>query len=139
MIASPEYTAAGARTPLGVVINFMSLGLLVWGVTTEAHLGLGGRHLVALVALVIAAAAWVVWILTGFINPTHRTWAAPAVFGLAGGVITAFAPLGLIFVGAAALGATIAWPISKAAWVALAGPASMAIALPAAGDNSGRL
>jgi signal transduction histidine kinase len=128
-----------ARTPLGVVINLASLGLLVWGATTEAHVGLGGRHLVALIALVVAAAAWVVWVMTGFTHPSRPTAMSLTTFGVAGGVLTAFAPLGLVFVGVAAVGATIAWDFSAAVWVVLAGPAAMAIAGPAAGASSGRL
>ena len=139
MIASSNFGGSGARTPLSVAINLASLGLLVWGVTTEAHLGLGGRHLVALIALVIATAAWAVWVMSGFITPTRSTGAALAVFGVAGGVLTAFAPLGLVFVGVAALGATLAWEFSAAVWVALTGPAAMAVALPAAGESSARL
>lgn len=139
MIASSSLSGSGARSPLGVAVNLTSLGLLVWGVTTEAHPGLGGRHLAALIALVIAAAAWVVWVFTGFIDSTRRTRASLAVFGLAGGVLTAFAPLGLVFVGVAALGATVAWDVPDAVWVALSGPAALAVALPAAGESSARL
>lgn len=139
MIASSNFSGSGARTPLSVAINLASLGLLVWGVTTEAHLGLGGRHLVALIALVIATAAWIVWVMTGFTTPARPTWASLGVFGLAGGVLTAFAPLGLVFVGVSALGATIAWDFSNAVWIALTGPAAMAVTLPAAGQSSARL
>lgn len=139
MIASSSLAGSGARSPIGVAVNLTSLGLLVWGVTTEAHLGLGGRHLVALIATVIATAAWVVWVFTGFIDSTRRTRTSLATFGLAGGVLTAFAPLGLIFVGVAALGATVAWDIPDAVWVALSGPAALAVTLPSAGESSARL
>ena len=137
MIAS-NFTGS-ARTPLGVVVNIVSLGLLVWGVTTEAHVGLGGRHLVALIALVVATAGWVVWVMTGFVEPTRSTAAALAAFGAAGGVLTAFAPLGLVFVGVSTVGATIAWDVSSAVWVALTGPSALAITLPAVGESSARL
>ena len=137
MIAS-NFTGS-ARTPLGVVINIVSLGLLVWGVTTGAHLGLGGRHLVALIALIIAAAAWIVWVFSGFVQPSRTTGAALATFGAAGGVLTAFTPLGLVFVGVAAVGATIAWDFAGAVWVALPGPLALAVTLPAVGEGAGRL
>lgn len=131
--------APGTHTPLGLAVNLASLALLVWGVTESAHLGLGGRHLVALIALVVAAGAWIVWVLTGFVNQTRPTRLALAAVGLAGGVLTAFAPLGLVFVGVAALGATMTWEPSEAVWIALAGPASMAVTLAAAGKSSAPL
>ena len=139
MIASNSLPVVGPRTPLGLATNLASLGLLVWGVTTEAHLGLGGRHLVALIALILATAGWVVWVFNGFIYPSRPAWTALSLFGLAGGVLTAFAPLALVFVGVAALGATIAWDMSQAVWIALSGPAAMAVALPAAGQSAARL
>ena len=143
MIESSRFAASfagpGARTPLGVTVNLASLSLLIWGVTEEAHLGLGGRHLVALIALVVAAGAWIVWVLSGFVNQTRPTRLSLAAVGLAGGVLTAFAPLGLVFVGVAALGATMAWEPSDAVWVALTGPASMAVTLAAAGKSSAPL
>lgn len=139
MIESSRFAGTGASTPLGAAVNLASLGLLVWGATAEAHLGLGGRHLAALIALVVGAGAWVVWVLIGFFDAAHQTRLPLAAVGLAGGVLTAFAPLGLVFVGVAALGATIAWEPSDAVWVALTGPASMAVTLAAAGESSARL
>ena len=52
-------------------------------------------------------------------------------FALAGGALTAFAALALVFVGVASLGVTMAWDLPQAVWVALAGPAAMAVALGA--------
>ena len=129
----------GARTPLGVTVSLASLGLLVWGLTAEAHLGVSGRHLAALIALVVAAGAWIAWALNGFADPTRPRRLPLAAVGLAGGVLTAFAPLGLVFVGVAALGATLAWDPADAAWVALTGPASMAVTLAATGESSAPL
>jgi signal transduction histidine kinase len=126
---------AGNRPPLAAVINLASLSLLVWGVTTEAHLGFGGRHLVALVALVLATSAWVGWLLARQYCWPGYAAASLLVTGVAGGVLTPFASLGLVFAGVAALGATIAWDFDKAVWIVLCGPAAMAIALPAAGHS----
>ncbi len=126
---------AGNRPPLAAGINLASLSLLVWGVTTEAHLGLGGRHLVAVIALVLATSAWVGWVVSRQYCWSVFSAASLLVTGVAGGVLTPFAPLGLVFAGVAALGATIAWDFDRAVWIVLCGPAAMAVALPAAGHN----
>jgi signal transduction histidine kinase len=126
---------AGNRPPLAAVINLASLSLLVWGVTTEAHLGFGGRHLVALIALVLATSAWVGWVLSRQYCWPRFAATSLAVVGIAGGVLTPFSTLGLVFAGVAALGATIAWDLRSAAWIVLCGPAAMAVALPAAGHD----
>jgi hypothetical protein len=44
---------------LPVGINLTGLGLLTFGIVTEAHAGLGGRHLAALLLLIFAVAAWI--------------------------------------------------------------------------------
>lgn len=116
-------------------LNLASLVALVYGVSTETQLGLGGRHLVALLLLVASTAGWIGWL-------AGRAWRRPgvcaatlAIFGLAGGALTAFAPLGLVFVGVAALGATLAWDPRVAAWLALCGPAAMAFAVAGTGQS----
>jgi signal transduction histidine kinase len=129
----------GGRTPLAVAVNLGALALLVWGITAGAHVGLGGRHLVALIALVLASAGWLGWALARYLD---LPWLAPVgliTMGLSGGVLTVYAPLALVFVGVAALGATIAWDLPVAVWIALSGPAAMAIALPAAGHSAAPL
>jgi signal transduction histidine kinase len=139
VVTPSDPAATGGRTPLALAINLGSLALLVWGITAGAHLGLGGRHLVALIALVLAIAGWLGWALARYFEVP---WLAPVgliTMGVAGGVLTVFAPLALVFVGVAALGATIAWDLPVAVWIALSGPAAMAIALPAAGHNAAPL
>jgi signal transduction histidine kinase len=42
-----------------------------------------------------------------------------------------------VFLGVAALGASIAWPLRSAAWIAAAGPAAMLVAVPVSGQKSG--
>ena len=80
------------------------------GIAAQGHLGLTGSHLAALVLLVVAVAAWLVW--TG-----NRVWgwsrvspAAWVVMGAAGGVLATHAALGVVFVAVAALAAALAWP-----------------------------
>ena len=42
--------------------NIVGMGLVIWGVTSEAHLGLAGASLAALLLLVVATMAWMSWI-----------------------------------------------------------------------------
>jgi signal transduction histidine kinase len=135
VIALTDPATVGSRTPLASVINLASLSLLVWGITTQAHLGLGGRHLVALIALVLAGASWIGWIAGRHLDLPQLALFSAALCGLAGGALTPFAPLALVFVGVAALWATMAWDFSTAVWIALSGPAAMAVALPLAGHD----
>lgn len=122
---------------LSVGINLASLALLIWGITTEAHLGFGGRHLVALVLLVFAVVGWLGWVVSRFRCVSRVGPAALAFMGLAGGALTAFAALAVTFLGVAALGATVAWTLDVAGWLAAAGPAAMLVSVPAAGHKLG--
>jgi signal transduction histidine kinase len=135
VIALTDPASFGPRSPLAWSINLLSLGLLVWGVTTEAHLGLGGRHVWALIALVLATAGWVGWLACRYLDRPATARPALVLMGLAGGALTPFAPLGLVYVGVAALAASLSWEVQDALWIALSGPAAMAVALPAAGHN----
>ncbi len=67
------------------------------------------------------------------------TFVSLSTLGLAGGGLTAFAAVAVVFVGVASLGATMAWDLPKAVWVALTGPAAMAIALNATGQTTADL
>ncbi len=127
--------AAGVRHPLALGLNLASLGALVYGVTTETHLGLGGRHLAALVLLIASSAGWIGWLVGRGRSVPVLSVISITTFGLAGGALTAFASLGLVFVGAAALGATMAWEPRWALWVALVGPAAMAVSLAVTGRS----
>jgi signal transduction histidine kinase len=131
--------AAGVRHPVAVGLNLASLGALAYGISTETHLGLGGGHLAALLLLIASAAGWI-----GRLVARGRDLPAlSAVFlttlGLAGGALSAFAALGVVFVGVAALGATMAWDMPQAAWIALTGPAAMALSLAGTGRSAGYL
>lgn len=138
MIALRE-SAAGVRHPLALGLNLASLGALVVGVSTEARLGLGGRQLAASLLLIASAAGWLGWLVGRSRSAAGLTAVSLTAFGLAGGALTAFAPLGLVFVGVAALGAAMAWDTHEAVWIALSGPAAMAIALAATGKTNGYL
>jgi signal transduction histidine kinase len=127
---------AGVRHPAALAMNLASLGALVYGMTTEAHLGLGGHHLAASLLLVAATAGWCGWVLGRTRDLPRLSLLSLTSIALAGGALTAFATLALIFVGVAALGATLEWDLSVAVWVVLAGPAAMAIALGVTGQTT---
>ena len=101
---------AGARR-LALGINLAGLGLLIWGVTTEARPGLGGRHLAAVLLLAACAAGWLMWVATRVRPLPTLTAVSLAIMGLAGGALATFAPIALTFVGVSALGATIGWTL----------------------------
>jgi signal transduction histidine kinase len=125
-------------SPQAFAINLVGLGLLTLGTSGEAHPGLAGRHLAALLLLVGAVGAWVVWAHTRF-RPARPqvTFSSIAAMTLSGGALTAFAPLAITFVGVGAMAATISWDLDRAAILAIAGPAASAISIAGAGRNLG--
>jgi signal transduction histidine kinase len=127
--------AAGVRHPAALAVNLAALGALVYGITTETHLGLGGRHLAASILLVAATVGWCGWLVGRLRGPSSLSLVSLATFALAGGALTAFAALAVVFVGVASLGVTMEWDLQQAVWVALAGPGAMAIALGATGQT----
>ncbi len=129
-------TSGGMRHPAALAMNLAALGALVYGITTEAQLGLGGRHLVASILLVAATVGWCGWLVGRILGLPLLSFASLSTFALAGGALTAFSALALVFVGVASLGVTLAWDLQQAVWVLLAGPAAMAIALGATGHTA---
>ena len=141
MAAHSESAAAGPFTPLASAFTVAVLGFLAWGVATEAHLGLGGSHLAALLLLVGACAGWLGWVAVRSSEMGERAGAAVTlgVMAAAGGALVPFAPLAVTFVGVAALGATIGWAMRTAGWVIATGLVAMVVSVPAAGHSLGVL
>ena len=141
MAARSDPAAAAPFPPLGSAFTVAALGFLAWGITTEAHLGLGGSHLAALLLLVAACAGWLGWAVVRSSERGERASAAITigVMAAAGGALVPFAPLAVTFVGVAALGATIGWAMRTAGWVIAAGLAAMLVSVPAAGHSLGIL
>ncbi|HEV8064609.1 MAG TPA: histidine kinase [Acidimicrobiales bacterium] len=131
--------ARAGRPPLTEALNLASLGCLVYGVDTEAHLGLGGWHLAALWLTVAASAAWVVWLYTRYVNLDTACVAALVLMSASGGVLASYAPLGMVYVGVAALGATIRYGLSRAGGVGAIGLLAMVIAVIARHQADGLL
>lgn len=119
-------------------LNLASLGLLTFGIVSGTRLGLHGTHLAAAALLAAAVAAWVVWaVVRKRVVPAPGSFAALVVMGVAGGVLTAYAPLAIVFVGVASLGATIAWPTEQALVVVVGGDAAMTVAIAVSGHGFG--
>ncbi len=135
MSLSSNTSASVLPGPWGAGTNLASLGLVVWGVAAQGHVGLTGRHLAALVLLVVAVIAWLTW--TG-----NRVWGwsrvspvAWVVMGAAGGVLATYAALGVVFVAVAALAAALAWPPERAVLVATVGPLATLLSAWGTGDQ----
>lgn len=131
--------AAGVRHPLVLGLNLVLLGAVVLGVLAGTHPGLGSRDAATLVLLTASSTGWIGWLLGRHRNAAWLSLVSLTVFGLAGGALTTFAPLGLVFVGVAALGATMAWELRVAAWIALSGPVAMVITSAVSGQPEGFL
>jgi signal transduction histidine kinase len=135
VIAPSDSSPGPAPGLLPAAINLVGLGLLVSGLTSEARLGLGGSHLAALLLVAAAVAGWLGWTATR-VRPFRRL-ALPslALMALAGGALATFAPVAVVFVGVAAVGATIRWTFRSAVWIAAAGPLAMLVSVAADGRD----
>jgi signal transduction histidine kinase len=132
-------TGSGTLDPLVNAFNLAGLGLLTWGVTSEAHLGLGGSHLAALLLLIAAVSSWLAWTFIGFRPGRTPIKVAILLIGAGcGGVLIHFAGIALIFPAVASFRATMEWPIVPAIGVAAAGWIAMLIVTAAtSGDHYG--
>lgn len=141
MAAHSDPSTAAPSPPLGSAFTVATLGFLAWGITAEAHLGLGGSHLAALLLLIAACAGWLGWAALRSSERGQRPSAAITIgmMAAAGGALVPFAPLAVTFLGVAALGATIGWAIRIAACVIAAGLAAMLVSVPATGHSLGIL
>ena len=135
MVVFFEPSDGGRSALLAVGTNVIWLGLVVWGVTAEAHSGLEGRHLAATILVVCAGIGWLLWLASRIWG--HRWMRLPSwlMMAAAGGALATFAPLGLVFVGVAALAAGMTWPVHRAVMVAAAGPLAALLSAWGAGDS----
>ena len=69
--SGPDAVSGPSR--LEVWTNLAGLALLLWAIITEAHLGLGGGHLAALILLVLAVAGWIGWVWNRYHPVGRRT------------------------------------------------------------------
>lgn len=121
-----------------VFINLGGLCLLTWGVIGEAHPGLAGSRLAALLLIIAADCGWLLWTYTRFreVN-TPVMFAGLMVMTLAGGALTSFAALPVTYIGVASMAATTSWNVHRAAVIAIAGPAASLLSLALSGHGLG--
>lgn len=119
------------------VINLASLALLIWGTISQAHFGTSGRHLAALVLVVVASAAWVAWVVARSIGDEPLCLALLVLMAAAGGGLLGYASLAAVFAGVAALGASEQLGARQTGLVAAVGGVAMALGILLTGHNAG--
>lgn len=108
-------------TSLSKVLSLAGLALLAWGVSSQVvRLDALADRPVGLVLLVVAGTSWIVGLVLRQ-DASPVSGAAIGVMAVAGGALTAFAPLAMVFPAVAVLSAAIRWRIQAAAAVAGAG------------------
>ncbi len=126
MLTGLSFRRVRGGTLLTSLIRVAGLGLLGWGISTEVRPGATGAHLAVWVLVASIVPCWLVW--ANFAGRWSRgQLLAVGWMALAGGAVAAFAPLGLVFVGAAAVTAAMNLEIKRAAAVAALGPTALAI------------
>ena len=109
-------------------LRVIGLVALVWVVARE-HLSDGSRP-VPVPWLVTTAAAWVCWLISWRRAPASRlTLACLAVLAGAGGVVAAFAPVGIAFPAIAVLAASMAFDTMPAVGVAAVGAVALIVSV----------
>jgi signal transduction histidine kinase len=124
--------------PLSVALTLGGLAFLTGAVASEARAGLGGRHLAVLLALLVAVASWVGWVIVRARPariPSKVGAACLALMAVTGGALMVAAPVAGVFVGVAALGATLGWALDRALWLAALGPLAALITALATGHR----
>lgn len=125
----------------GTALRVVSLVLLDWVVATETGVGLAGRHLAAVVLLVVATAGWLGWWVlrdrpdraaVGPVGPVRL--AGLGAMAVAGALLADRAPTALVYLAVAGLAAGSGLALPGALAMTTLGPAVLAIA----GLSSGR-
>ncbi|MGH9131561.1 MAG: hypothetical protein ACRDWV_07790, partial [Acidimicrobiales bacterium] len=120
-IPHPARPEPGLRT----LTRLVGLAALVFGVSTESHPGLGGRHLLALVLLAVSASGWLGWLAARSRGNRLAAGGAILVMGVAGGAQVVLGGIALAFVGVAGMGAGLAFDLEVAVALSAAGPVSV--------------
>jgi signal transduction histidine kinase len=122
-------------TLLAIVTNLVWVGVVIWGVTSELHRGLDGGRLAAVFLLAVAATGWLLWLASRVWGYRQLRLPAWLMMAAAGGALSAFAPVGLVFVGVAGLAAGMTWPANQAATVTAVGPLAVLVSAWGAGSS----
>ncbi len=120
---------------LPVVTNVVWLSAVVWGVATEIHTASNGGRVAAVILLAAGTTGWLLWLTSRVL--VYRWLRLPSwlLMAAAGGALSAFAPLALVFVGVAALAAGMTWPPERAAIIAAVGPLAALVSAWGAGTS----
>ncbi len=123
------------RNNLANSIAIVGLGALTWGALSYIRrYDTGAAHTAALVLLGVSALAWLSWVLVrGVVG-----WAtAPVllILSLAGGALSAFAPVAIVFPAVAMLGAAMTWSIPVAVGVGAGGWLAMFVSVSLSGHT----
>lgn len=137
-LESRSESAPPALGPLTSALNFIGLGFLAFGIATSGRVGTSGPGLAVSVLLASSAAGWVAW-------TACRTWALPPavlpvsllVMAGAGGALSGFVSLAMVFPSVAALGATLGLPGRRAAGVILLAALGVAVAFRFGPEGTG--
>jgi signal transduction histidine kinase len=117
-------------------LTLAGLGLLVFGSLNGIPSGDShGQKVAAVVLLVVAALAWVAWILARNASPEPAVAACLLVVAAAGGALAAFSAVALIFPGVATLAAASRWRLPAAVGVGAVGVLAVLVATLANGNN----
>ena len=117
-------------------VTLVGLGLLVFGVTTGVpRVDTGNQKLAALLLLVAASLAWLVWVLVRNSSSEAAIATCFVVIAAAGGALAAFSPIALVFPGVATLAAASRWPLVPATAVGGVGVLAVLVATVANGNN----
>lgn len=123
-------------TPLTAILNYAGLALLSLGIAETGRVGTSGSGLTVAVLFALAVVGWVTWTAT-------RLWPVPpavlplslGVMAGAGGALTGFASLGMVFPAVAALGATLGLSGRRAAAVVIVALVALTVSTPLAGTG----
>ncbi|HEY3870345.1 MAG TPA: histidine kinase [Actinocrinis sp.] len=120
---------------LRTTVALAGLGVALSASVANMHPALSSTGIWALASLVLAGAAWLIWMVAdGAVLIT-----ALVALGCAGGVASTAGSNGLIFVGVAAAGAALALDLPLAVLPAASGPASFSVAALVRGVFPGEL
>jgi signal transduction histidine kinase len=117
--------------------SLIGLGLSTWGVVSSAGPGFGAPKAAGVVLLVLAVAAWIGWRAFLWAGRSPLVVVCLAVLSVTGGALGSLSAPAIVFIGVAALGATLLWRIQDAAWIVVAGPAALLLSTPGAGTKVG--
>jgi signal transduction histidine kinase len=133
--AAPKPPRGLTEVPTAIAIRAVSLLLLLWALFSEVGPGTAGAHPVAWVLMACVVPVWIIWPFAPSGSRARRL-VAFAWLSVVGGALTAYAPIALVVVGAAALGAAAFVELPLALAVGALSPAAFAVTALAASRSA---